>query len=112
MKQLLVFLTSIAAVCILLATAAASPSTANAGSALSAHEETLPGQLLSRGDRVYIAYKLEERIKAPTGRLYVRNDLQRRLQRLAMTLNGKPMRGGATLSTIVPGRLLRGRRLL
>jgi hypothetical protein len=67
--------------------------------------------LVAPGDRVKIAYKLESRIKSPTGSLYVRNDLQRRFARLPMRLKGNPMKGGSTFWAVVRRRLLRGRKL-
>ena len=95
----------------LLSVAAGAPSAAPAVKPLSAHQEPLFGKLLAPGDRVEISYKLESRIKSPSGSLYARNDLQRRFERLPMRLRGNPMKGGATFSAVLPARLLRGRKL-
>lgn len=73
---------------------------------LSAHQEPLLGHLLAVGDRVEIGYQLETPgVTSPAGWLYVRNNLQRRFERLPM----KVKRGA--FHAVVPGRLIRGQRL-
>ena len=76
---------------------------------LTAHQEPRGiGNLVMPGDRIEIAYDTPG-ARSATGSLYVRNDLQRRFQRLPL----RRVRGtGTGLVARVPGRLIRGRKLL
>jgi hypothetical protein len=107
-KKLIALTTSIAGLLVLSATAGA-PSAATATKPLSAHLTAVVGPLVSPGDRVEIAYQLEdEHVKAPTGSLYVRNDLRRNFTRLPLRLRHT---APVTLFGRLPARLLRGHRL-
>jgi hypothetical protein len=90
--------------------AAGVPSAATAAKPLSAHLTVVVGPLLSPGDRVEIAYQLDDsRVKAATGSLYVRNDLRRSFTRLPLTLRHT---APVTLFARLPAPLLHGHRLL
>jgi hypothetical protein len=65
------------------------------------------GHLIAPGDRVEIGYQVyTAHVKSPVGTLYVRNDLQKSFQRLPL----KRTAGG--LRAVVPGRLVRGSKLV
>jgi hypothetical protein len=104
-KTLIALVGSIAVACVVLPAAAGKP----AVKPLKAHQEPRGvGHLLAQGDRVEIWYSVDTAgVKSPAGTLYVRNDLQRRFRSVAM----KPA-GQGTLRAVVPGRLLRGDRLV
>ncbi len=89
----------------LLSAAAGAP----AAKPLRAHQEPRGvGHLIARGDRVEISYSVDTAgVKSPSGTLYVRNGLQRRFQSVAMKPEGR-----GTLHAVVPGRLIRGDRLV
>jgi hypothetical protein len=91
----------------------ASAAASTAAAPLSVHQEPLAPRLLAPGDRVELDYKLESRVKRVVGVLHVRNNLMRRFDRLPLRVRGKggTAKGGATLWTVVPKRLLRGRTL-
>jgi hypothetical protein len=85
---------------------AGAPSAATSAKPLAAHQDIALGRLLLPSDRVGIRYRIDTPgVKAPTGTLYVRNDLRRRFQRVALT--GK----APVLTGRVPARLLRGHKL-
>jgi hypothetical protein len=104
---------STALACTSLALGASASPAATAATPLSVHQEPLAPRLLVPGDRVELDYKLESRVKRVVGVLHVRNDLMRRFVRLPLHVRGKggTAKGGATLWTVVPKRLLRGRTL-
>jgi hypothetical protein len=107
-KKLITLTTSIVGLLVLSATAGA-PSAATAAKPLSVHLTAVVGPLVSPGDRVEIAYQLDDsRVKAATGSLYVRNDLRRSFTRLPMTLRHT---APVTLFARLPARLLHGHRL-
>jgi hypothetical protein len=93
----------------LLSAAVAAPSATPATQPLSAHRDGVVGPLLAAGDRVEISYVVDTPgVKAPTGTLYVRNDLQRGYTSVALT----PKRyHRATVHAVVPGGLIAGHRL-
>jgi hypothetical protein len=94
--------------CVIVALAAAAPSAAPTAAPLSAHRELLPGKLVVRGDRLTIAYAVDTpEVTSPTGTLYLRNDSMRTLARVTLT-SKRP----GVLEAVVPGRLLRGKKLL
>jgi hypothetical protein len=65
------------------------------------------GNLVVKGDRVVLVY--DAGVRSATGFVYVRSDLRRRFVRLPLS----PERGPAsTFRARVPGRLIRGHRLL
>ena len=103
MRPLLVIPTTAATV--LVATTA--PAAAPASPRFSATQEPLVGNLIAPGDRVEIAYDTVG-TRSPAGAVYVRNDLERRFQRLRLKLR----KGTTALQTAVPRRLIRGHRLL
>jgi hypothetical protein len=68
------------------------------------------GHLIAPGDRVELEYQVDTPgVKAPAGSLYVRNDLQRRFERLPMSLGQPP---STALHAVVPRRLIQGHKLL
>jgi hypothetical protein len=97
---------------VVLLVAAGTPAAARAAKPLVAHQEPGLGQLLVPADRIELSYKLDSKVKSPTGLLSVRSDLQRRFQRLPMRLTGNPLKGGATFRARLPARFLRGHRLV
>lgn len=108
-KKLIALTTSIVGLLVLSATSGA-PSAATATKPLSVHLTAVVGPLISPGDRVEIAYQLDDsRVKAATGSLYVRNDLRRGFTRLPMTLRHT---APVTLFARLPAHLLHGHRLL
>jgi hypothetical protein len=108
MKKLLALASLIVLGCVLLSVGANVPSAAPATEPLSAHQDTGPGQLLVPGDRVVIGYKLDSPgVKSRAGSLYVRNDLARVFEHLALTL-----KQDGSLQTVIPTRLIHGHRLL
>src|SRR5438034_5576341 len=85
---------------------AAAPSSAAAAKAFAVHQDPAVPQLLVPGDRVELGYSTDSSgVKSLAGTLFVRTDLQHRFSPVALT--GK----GRTVSTILPARFLRGRRL-
>jgi hypothetical protein len=67
------------------------------------------GHLIAPNDRVEVGYQVDTPgVKAPTGSLYVSNDLHRRFERLPLQLRRPP---STALRAIVPHRLLRGQKL-
>jgi hypothetical protein len=67
------------------------------------------GHLIAPSDRVELGYQVDTPgVKAPTGSLYVRNELQRRFERLPLHLQRPP---STALHAFVPRRLLRGNKL-
>jgi hypothetical protein len=102
MKRLLITST-------ILVAAVTAPSATPAPLPLAAHQEGVVGPLLVPGDRVEIRYVVESGVKAPTGTLYVRSDLQKSFASVALT----PKRyHRATIHAVVPARLIRGHKLL
>jgi len=87
--------------------AAAASSAAPASKPLAVHGGI--GHLIAPSDRVELGYQVDTPgVKAPTGWLYVRNDLQRRFERLPLSLR----RPSTALRALVPHRLIRGHKLL
>jgi hypothetical protein len=103
MKRLLITLAVLSA-------AATAPSAMPAPPPLAAHQDGVVGPLLVPGDRVEIRYVVDTPgIKAPTGTLYVRNDLQRSFTSLPLT----PKRyHRATVHAVVPASAIHGHMLL
>ena len=87
--------------------AAAASAAAPASKPLAVHGGI--GHLIAPGDRVELGYQVDTSgVKAPTGSLYVRNDLQRRFERLPLSLR----RPSTALRAVVPHRLIQGHKLL
>jgi hypothetical protein len=85
---------------------AAATSAATAAKTLTVHQDPAVPQLLVPGDRVELGYSTDSSgVESLAGTLFVRTDVQQRFSRVALT--GK----GQTVSTILPARFLRGRRL-
>ena len=112
MKKSLVFASTLGLGCAMLSVAASSLSAAPAAKPLRVHQEPRGvGHLLAPGDRPEIVYTVDTRgITSPTGSLYVRDDRTPRFERLSLKLKRGP--GSPTLQTRVPGRLLRGHKLI
>jgi hypothetical protein len=93
---------------IAMSVAASSLSAAPTSQRFRAHQEPRGiGNLVVRSDNVTLVY--EAGVKRATGSAFVRNDLLRRFVRLPL----RPERGPATTyQARVPGRLIRGHRLL
>jgi hypothetical protein len=88
--------------------AAAASSATPVSKALAVHGGV--GHLIAPGDRVELEYQVDTPgVKAPTVSLYVRNDLQRRFERLPMSLRRPP---STALRAVVPRRLIKGHKLL
>jgi hypothetical protein len=94
----------------LLSAAVAAPSATPATQPLSAHQDGVVGPLLAAGDRLEVRYVVDTPgLKAPTGTLYVRNDLQRTFTSVPLT----PKRyQRATIHAVVPAGLIAGHRLV
>lgn len=87
--------------------AAAASSAAPASKPLAVHGGI--GHLIAPSDRVELGYQVDTPgVKAPAGWLYVRNDLQRRFERLPLSLR----RPSTALRAVVPHRLIHGHKLL
>jgi hypothetical protein len=100
--------------CVVLATAIVQPATA--GSRLSVDQLQFPLPLLVRGDLVEMGYDAR-RAPSATGFLHVRNDLQHDFTRVPLKLRKAkqqlvPSDGLRLLRAVVPGRLMRGQRLV
>jgi hypothetical protein len=95
---------------VMLSVVASAPSAVPPAGPLSVHQEPRGiGNLITPGDQVEIGYTLDTpHVKSPTGSLYVRNDLRRSFERIALTLN----RRLGQLWAAVPHRLIRGHKLL
>lgn len=111
MTKLLTLPGSTALGCVIVSITASTPSASPTARPLAVHQEPRGiGHLVARGDRVEIAYGVDTPgIRSATGFLYVRNDLQPRFERLALT---REKRSATGLRVLVPRRLLRGHELL
>lgn len=88
--------------------AAGSPTAASNARKFAPHQEPRAiGNLVVRGDHVALVY--DAGVKGATGSAFVRSDLQRRFVRLSLAAERGP---ASTYRARVPGRLIRGHRLL
>jgi hypothetical protein len=92
---------------VMLAAAASAPARTLAPKPLAAHQEPRGiGNLVVPGDRVQMVYALDTQgITSPVGSLYVRNDLAKAFERLALKVTRSRLQVG------LPARFLRGHRL-
>src|SRR5256885_11394376 len=87
--------------------AAIVPSATPATQPLAAQLDGWVAHLVAPGDRMEIGYAIQNAGAAPTATLYVGNDLQGSFQPVRMTYGRSK-----ELRAVVPGALIRGRKLL
>jgi hypothetical protein len=88
--------------------AAGSPTAASNARKFAPHQDPRGiGNLVVRGDRIALVY--DAGVKGATGSVFVRSDLQHRFVRLSLAAERGP---ASTYRARVPGRLIRGHRLL
>src|SRR2546423_3331288 len=87
--------------------AAIVPSATPATKPLAAQLDGWVAHLLAQGDRMEIGYAVQNAASAPAATLYVRTDLGRAFQPVQMTYGRSK-----ELRAVVPGGLIRGRKLL
>src|SRR2546421_9975747 len=83
------------------------PSATPATKPLAAQLDGWVAHLVAPGDRMEIGYAVQNAASAPAATLYVRNDLGRAFQPVQMTYGRSK-----ELRAVVPGGLIRGRKLL
>jgi len=93
--------------------AGAVPTGTRAAATLTVYPEPMLPRLLVPGDRIVVGYTVETAgVKAPTGVLYVRDDLHARYQRVALKLGRSIVNGShPRLSAVLPSSLTRAHRI-
>src|SRR5438093_4481506 len=106
MKKLLALVSFVGLSGLLLSVATAPAHTLGAAPLAARQEPRGLAHLVAPGDRTEIVYTIDTAgIKSPHGSLYVRNDLMPSFERLPLQVKR------ATLSALLPGRLIHGHRL-